>query len=156
MLSDLTATLAELGDDRTTRAIVLTGAPPVFSAGADLGRGSDMPPPPGQFVRLFSRLAATLERLELPVVAALAMLERGYLPPMLFSSLAASVALMPMPPWWGRWFPWSMPQAVVGSFIGVGLPRPTLTAGSWLVAAGVFLTGMAVAIAYVDRADNAQ
>lgn len=71
MLSDLTATLAELGDDRTTRAIVLTGAPPVFSAGADLGRGSDMPPPPGQFVRLFSRLAATLERLELPVVAAL-------------------------------------------------------------------------------------
>jgi enoyl-CoA hydratase/carnithine racemase len=50
---------------------VLTGAPPVFSAGADLGRGSDPRPPPGQFVRLFARLAATLERLEPPVIAAL-------------------------------------------------------------------------------------
>jgi enoyl-CoA hydratase/carnithine racemase len=71
LLSDLTTTLAALGDDPATRAIVLTGAPPVFSAGADLGRGSDTRPPPGQFVRLFSRLAATLERLEQPVVAAL-------------------------------------------------------------------------------------
>lgn len=51
--------------------VVLTGAPPVFSAGADLGRGSATPPPPGQFIRLFSRLASTLERLELPVIAAL-------------------------------------------------------------------------------------
>ena len=50
---------------------MLTGAPPVFSAGADLGRGSDPRPPPGQFVRLFARLAATLERLEPPVIAAL-------------------------------------------------------------------------------------
>ena len=50
---------------------MLTGAPPVFSAGADLGGGSDPRPPPGQFVRLFARLAATLERLEPPVIAAL-------------------------------------------------------------------------------------
>lgn len=50
---------------------MVTGAPPVFSAGADLGRGSDTRPPPGQFVRLFSRLALALERLEPPVVAAL-------------------------------------------------------------------------------------
>ena len=71
LLSDLTTTLAALGDDPATRAVVLTGAPPVFSAGADLGRGSDPRPPPGQFVRLFARLAATLERLEPPVIAAL-------------------------------------------------------------------------------------
>lgn len=51
--------------------VVLTGAPPVFSAGADLGRGPGAPPPPGRFVRLFSRLAGTLDRLELPVIAAL-------------------------------------------------------------------------------------
>lgn len=49
---------------------MLTGAPPVFSAGADLGRAGDRPRP-GEFVRLFSRLATTLERLEPPVIAAI-------------------------------------------------------------------------------------
>lgn len=99
---------------------------------------------------------AFLMYLTLPVVAWLAMLERGYLPPMLFSSLMAAVALMPMPGQWARWFPWSMPQALVGSFVGLGLPRPTLVAGSWVVAAGVFLVGTAAVVLYVDRADNAQ
>lgn len=94
--------------------------------------------------------------LTLPVVAWLAMLEKGYLPPMLFSSLMAAAGLLPMPVGWGSWFPWSMPQAIVGSFIGLGLPKPTLVAGSWVVDATVFVVGMAAVIVYIDRADNTQ
>src|SRR5215470_13947047 len=35
MLSELGAAFAELRDDATTRVVIVTGAPPVFSAGAD-------------------------------------------------------------------------------------------------------------------------
>src|SRR5262245_8821687 len=35
MLTELGAAFAELRDDATTRVVIVTGAPPVFSAGAD-------------------------------------------------------------------------------------------------------------------------
>ena len=35
MLTDLGAAFAELRDDAATRVVIVTGAPPVFSAGAD-------------------------------------------------------------------------------------------------------------------------
>ena len=35
MLTDLGAAFAELRDDASTRVVIVTGAPPVFSAGAD-------------------------------------------------------------------------------------------------------------------------
>jgi enoyl-CoA hydratase/carnithine racemase len=38
MLRDLAAILAELRDDRDTRVVIVTGASPVFSAGADAER----------------------------------------------------------------------------------------------------------------------
>src|SRR2546425_5309295 len=37
MLTDLSAAFAELRDDGATRAVIVTGAPPVFSAGGDAG-----------------------------------------------------------------------------------------------------------------------
>jgi enoyl-CoA hydratase len=73
MLTDLGAAFAELRDDATTRVVIVTGAPPMFSAGADapfkkgmtaeerrqmfLGRKS-------QFRRLFERANTMLENLE--------------------------------------------------------------------------------------------
>ena len=42
MLTDLSAAFVELRDDTTTRVVVVTGAPPVFSAGADAGLKSTM------------------------------------------------------------------------------------------------------------------
>ena len=73
MLTDLGAAFAELRDDPTTRVVIVTGAPPLFSAGADapfkkgmsaeerrqmfLGRKS-------QFRRLFERANTILETLE--------------------------------------------------------------------------------------------
>jgi enoyl-CoA hydratase/carnithine racemase len=73
MLTELGAAFAELRDDASTRVVIVTGAPPVFSAGADaphakakteeerrrlfLSRKS-------QFRRLFERANTLLENLE--------------------------------------------------------------------------------------------
>jgi enoyl-CoA hydratase/carnithine racemase len=80
MLSDLSAALGELRDDRTIRVILLTGAPPVFSAGADApalkratgdeARRQVFASRQTQFRRLFGRVTGQLENLDQPVVCA--------------------------------------------------------------------------------------
>jgi len=42
MLTELAAAFVELRDDAATRVVIVTGAPPVFSAGADAGLKSSM------------------------------------------------------------------------------------------------------------------
>lgn len=78
MLTDLAAAFAELRDDATTRVVVVTGAPPVFSAGADAGLKSTMSPAErrqafsqrkSQFRRLFERAQTLLENLEQTTIA---------------------------------------------------------------------------------------
>jgi enoyl-CoA hydratase/carnithine racemase len=73
MLTELAAAFAALRDDATTRVVVVTGAPPVFSAGADAGLKSTMSPEERrhafsqrktQFRRLFERAQTLLENLE--------------------------------------------------------------------------------------------
>ncbi|MEE8304706.1 MAG: enoyl-CoA hydratase/isomerase family protein [Candidatus Tectomicrobia bacterium] len=81
MLSDLSVALGELRDDRTVQAVVFTGAPPVFSAGADApnlkGATSDAERREvfggrkTQFRRLFGRVTGQLESLDQPVVCAI-------------------------------------------------------------------------------------
>ncbi len=79
MLRDLAAVLDELRDDRDTRVVIVTGAPPVFSAGADAsglkGRMSVdeqrrvFAQRKSQFRRLFERATALLENLEQVTIA---------------------------------------------------------------------------------------
>jgi enoyl-CoA hydratase/carnithine racemase len=78
MLTDLTTALAELRDDAATRVVVVTGAPPVFSAGADAGLKSAMSAEErrhafgqrkSQFRRLFERANTMLENLEQATIA---------------------------------------------------------------------------------------
>lgn len=73
LLAALGEALAELRDDATTRVVVLTGAPPVFSAGAEAPFRRDMSAEerrqaflgrPTRFRRLFERATALLEGLE--------------------------------------------------------------------------------------------
>jgi enoyl-CoA hydratase/carnithine racemase len=80
MLIELGAAFAELRDDAATRVVIVTGAPPVFSAGADAGLKSSMSPEekrrvfPGrqsQFRRLFERANTLLENLEQTTIAAI-------------------------------------------------------------------------------------
>lgn len=78
MLADLGAAFAELRDDAGTRVVVVTGAPPVFSAGADAALRSSMSAEQRrvafasrktQFRRLFERANTLLEGLEQATIA---------------------------------------------------------------------------------------
>src|SRR5881296_2947803 len=78
MLTDLSAAFAELRDDGATRVVIVTGAPPVFSAGADAGLKSSMSAEErrrafgqrkSQFRRLFERANTLLEGLEQATIA---------------------------------------------------------------------------------------
>ena len=80
MLTDLARAFAELRDDASTRVVVLTGAPPVFSAGADAGIKSSMSAEErrrvflarkSQFRRLFERANTLLENLEQATIVAI-------------------------------------------------------------------------------------
>jgi enoyl-CoA hydratase len=79
MLTDLGRVVTELRDDATVRIVILTGAPPVFSAGADAGLKSSMSAEErrhamatrkSQFRRLFERVNTMLEGLEQITVCA--------------------------------------------------------------------------------------
>ena len=78
MLTELAAAFAELRDDAGTRVVIVTGASPVFSAGADAPLKSRMPAEErrrvfleqkSQFRRLFERANALLENLEQATIA---------------------------------------------------------------------------------------
>jgi len=78
MLTELGAAFGELRDDAATRVVIVTGAPPVFSAGADAPLSSKMTPDErrrafaqrkSQFRRLFERANTLLENLEQPTIA---------------------------------------------------------------------------------------
>jgi enoyl-CoA hydratase/carnithine racemase len=80
LLTALGSVLGELRDDRDTRVVVVTGAPPVFSAGADAPIRGSMSPEErrrvflassSQFRRLFERATTLLEGLEQVTVAAI-------------------------------------------------------------------------------------
>jgi enoyl-CoA hydratase/carnithine racemase len=78
MLTDLGAALAELRDDPGTRVVILTGAPPVFSAGADAPHARAKTDEErrrlflenkSQFRRFFERATGALEALEQATIA---------------------------------------------------------------------------------------
>jgi enoyl-CoA hydratase/carnithine racemase len=80
MLTDLGRAFTELRDDADVRVVIVTGTPPVFSAGADAGLKSTMSAEErrqafagrkSQFRRLFERANATLEGLEQITIAAI-------------------------------------------------------------------------------------
>jgi len=78
LLTELASAFTELRDDAGARVVVVTGAGPVFSAGADAGLRSGMSAEErrqvfanrkSQFRRLFERANTLLEGLEQPTIA---------------------------------------------------------------------------------------
>ena len=78
MLTDLGTAFTSLRDDEEIKVVIVTGAPPVFSAGADAPISSTMSPEErrrifserkSQFRRLFERANTVLENLEQVTIA---------------------------------------------------------------------------------------
>src|SRR4029450_4637209 len=80
MLGDLITAFSVLRDDDSTRVVIVTGAPPIFSAGADApfkkamseeGRRRTVTSRKSQFRRLFERANVLLENLEQVTIGAI-------------------------------------------------------------------------------------
>jgi len=98
-------------------------------------------------------LAAAVGYLLTPVVAWIATLGRGYLPPLGFAMLMLVLGNVFGATGWGRWFPWS----VVPLYAGVAGPRvETLAPGSLVVVGITCVAGAVATVAQVRWADNVQ
>jgi ABC-2 type transport system permease protein len=98
-------------------------------------------------------LAAAIAYLLVPVVAWIAMLGRGYLPPLGFALAMLALGNVFIHTGWATWFPWSIVPLFIGS---IGEPSTTIATSSLVVVALTFLAGIAATIAQLRWADNAQ
>lgn len=98
-------------------------------------------------------LAALVAWLQVPVVAWIAALGRGYLAPLGFTISMLVLGIVFGATGWGKWFPWS----IVPLFAGVAGPRvETLATGSLVVLLLTFFAGTAATIWQLRHADNTQ
>jgi ABC-type transport system involved in multi-copper enzyme maturation permease subunit len=98
-------------------------------------------------------LAAAVAYLLVPMVAWIAMLGRGYLPPLGFALAMLALGDVLSHTGWAPWFPWSIVPLFIGA---IGKPATTVAPGSLVVVALTFLAGVAATIAQLRWADNAQ
>jgi ABC-2 type transport system permease protein len=92
----------------------------------------------------------------LPVVALVAVVSRSVFAPMIFSALGFSVGMIGGVAGWGEWLPWAMPAAIGGTFLEpLGASGATsIGAGSWAIAATLFVVGVAALLYWVNHADS--
>jgi ABC-2 type transport system permease protein len=88
-----------------------------------------------------------------PVVAWIATLGRGYLPPIGFTIFMLVLGNVFGATGWGKWFPWSIVPMLAGM---VGPRVEVLEPGSLVVVGFTFLAGAAATIWQLRYADNAQ
>ena len=98
-------------------------------------------------------LAAAIAYLLVPVVAWIAMLGRGYLPPLGFALAMLALGNVFIHTGWAPWFPWSIVPLYIGA---IGQPVTTIASSSVVVVALTFLAGITATIAQLRWADNAQ
>ncbi len=98
-------------------------------------------------------LAAVVAYLLVPVVAWIAMLGRGYLPPLGFALAMLVLGDVFSHTGWAPWFPWAIVPQLIGA---IGKPATTIAPVSLVVVALTFAGGIAATIAQLRWADNAQ
>jgi ABC-type transport system involved in multi-copper enzyme maturation permease subunit len=98
-------------------------------------------------------VAGAIAYLVAPVVAWMATLGRGYMPPLGFALAMLALGQIFSKTGWAVWFPWSIIPLLIGT---VGERATTLQAGSLVVVALTFLAGIAATIAQMRYADNTQ
>jgi len=100
-----------------------------------------------------SLLAAAISFLLAPMVAWMATLGRGYMPPLAFALFVLALGNVFGKTGWAQWFPWSIVPLLIGA---VGKPVSGLPLGSYVVAALTFAVGIAATIGQMRWADTAQ
>jgi ABC-2 type transport system permease protein len=100
-----------------------------------------------------SLVAAGISFLLVPIVAWMATLGRGYMPPLAFAMFVLALGNVFGKTGWAVWFPWSIVPLLIGA---VGQPVSGLPVGSYIVAGLTFVVGVAGTIAQVRWADTAQ
>jgi ABC-type transport system involved in multi-copper enzyme maturation permease subunit len=98
-------------------------------------------------------LAAAIAYLLVPVVAWIAMLGHGYLPPLGFALAMLALGNVFSKTGWAPWFPWSIVPLYIGA---IGQPVTTIASSSIVVLALTFCAGIAAAIAQLRWSDNVQ
>ena len=98
-------------------------------------------------------LSAAISFLLVPVVAWMATLGRGYMPPLAFALFVLALGNVFGHTGWAVWFPWSIIPLLIGA---VGKPVSGLPVGSYVVVVLTFVVGVAATIAQVRFADTAQ
>jgi len=98
-------------------------------------------------------LAAAIAYLLAPAVAWIAMLGRGYLPPLGFALAMLALGDVFSHTGWAAWFPWSIVPLFIGA---IGQRATAIAPGSLVVVALTFFAGIAATIAQLRWADNAQ
>jgi ABC-2 type transport system permease protein len=88
-----------------------------------------------------------------PIVAWIALLGRGYMPPLGFALGMLVLGQLLSKTGWAVWFPWSIVPLWIGA---VGQPVTGLPPGSFVVLSFAFLAGVGATIAQLRYADNAQ
>jgi ABC-type transport system involved in multi-copper enzyme maturation permease subunit len=97
--------------------------------------------------------AAALAYLLTPIVAWIAMLGRGYMPPLGFALTMLALGQIFSKTGWATWFPWSIIALWIG---GLGQPVTTLSPHGLAMVAFTFLAGVGATVAQLRYADNAQ
>lgn len=98
-------------------------------------------------------LAALVAWMQVPFVAWIATLGRGYLAPLGFTIFTLVLGNVFGATGWGKWFPWS----IIPLFAGVAGPRvETLAPGSLVVLAFTFVAGVAGTTWQLRYADSTQ
>lgn len=100
-------------------------------------------------------LVAVLQFAALPIICWLAMLGKGYLPPMGASVAGWVLATAFSMSKWAKWYPWAIPHLVTGT-IWAPQVRSDIPAVSWLVLLALFAVGVALSVRQFVYADNTQ
>jgi ABC-2 type transport system permease protein len=98
-------------------------------------------------------VAATVAYLLAPAVAWIALLGRGYMPPLGFALAMLALGQVFSKTGWAVWFPWSIVPLWIGA---VGQRATALAPASLIVVTLTFLAGVGATIAQLRFADNAQ
>jgi hypothetical protein len=98
-------------------------------------------------------LAAAVAFLLAPVIAWVATLGRGYMPPLGFALAMLALGQIFSKTGWAEYFPYSIVPLFIGA---VGKPVSALPAASYVIVALTFVAGIAATIAQLRYADNTQ